>query len=114
MSLRYLKANPLEAVFLAGLAALGIILITLSCGCTPKQAEAIVKYAEAGGRYMALTEPTLRGAHDLELNECHRKPSAEADILCQEKVNARWAPILEAMGDVHEAFCAIDAERCKP
>lgn len=97
-------------------ALLALAVLALLVGCTPKQGEAIVKYAEAGGRYLTLTEPIIRGAYDWEQEECGKLPTADEDARCVEAVRVRWAPILEAIGATHEAYCGIDPEAatCKP
>lgn len=78
--------------------------------CTPKKAEQIVKYAEAGAHVVALTEPLLRAVYDMEQTECSAKPTADEDARCLEEVRMRWAPIMEAFGASHAAYCGIDPE----
>lgn len=57
--------------------------------------------------YVSIADPALRAAYRAELDACG------VDVLCADKVDRKWSPIIDASQEVRKVWCAVKPEDCK-
>ncbi len=107
----YRVAEWIAVVLGALVVAFGIA--SMLTGCSASQAEQLIKTVDTGSRFVRLVDPLLRGAYQLENEECLKLPTHAEAAPCVERVRERWAPILTALGDFRDAYCGALPDACK-
>lgn len=90
---------------------LGVVLVTLSCGCAASAK--VVRVVETGAKVVAVAEPLMLTAYRESQRLCLEEfADPDAAAVCVERIRVRWAPVMEALGDYREAYCAVLPDRC--
>lgn len=89
-----------------------LILAAFLWGCTA--GEKVVRVVDSGAKAIAIVEPVLRASyHQVQLMCLAEYADTNEAARCVERARVRWAPILEALGDYRDAYCAVLPDRCE-